>query len=117
MKSIEHGPAALFYAGWLLPLRYANLRRGVNYLSHGSPRQSYWGAVTSRTGGMEQLSGESSDTLALLELLGRYWAQRDEADLLQLLPHLMQLHRQLAGETKRADTVEPQLTEFTYPVW
>jgi hypothetical protein len=117
MNSIEHQSAALFYANLLLPLRYANLRRGVNYLYRGSPRQSYWGVVTSRTGGMQQLSGKCSDAVALLELLGRYWAQRDEADLLQLLPHLMQLHRQLTGETDPGDTAEPQLTEFTYPVW
>jgi hypothetical protein len=116
MSSTENTSAAIFYAELLLPLRHANLRRGVAYLDRGDRRQSYWGEVASRTGGMELLSKSGCDALALLGLLGSYWALRNDQSLMRLLPHLGALRRELAGDASINDQAE-QLTEFVYPLY
>jgi hypothetical protein len=116
MSSTEDRRAAdIFFADLLLPLRQANIRRRVNYLDRGPPRQSYWSKVASRTGGMEELPA-ACDVRTLLDMLGSYWVRRNEATLLQLLPHLEALHQQLTGAAAKNPQPEPPLTEFMYPL-
>jgi hypothetical protein len=117
MSSIDNTSAAIFFAELLLPLRYTNLRRGIAYLYRGQRRQSYWGEVASRTGGMERLSSAGCDATALLSSLGGYWVLRHESNLLQLLPHLERLGQELAGTASTKDQAADQLTEFRYPLF
>jgi hypothetical protein len=115
MTSTEHRSAEMFFAELLLPLSRANMRRGIHYLDRGPQRDSYWGAVVSRTGGTERLSIRNADVSALFELLDNYWARHNEEDLRQLLPALAQLRQaQLAGTIENS---EPQLPEHAYPMW
>src|SRR6516225_9587453 len=87
MNSIERRLAATFFADLLLPLRHANLRRGIRYLDRSSKPPGYWGDIVSRTGGLERLSKSACDASVLLRLLGIYWQQNREPYLAQLLPH------------------------------
>ena len=117
MNSIEHQLAAAFFADLLLPLRRANLRRGISYLDRASKPPSYWGAVVSRTGGMERLSRSACDASVLLGLLGSYWQRNREPDLPQLLPHLERLRRDLIDAGISNKPSEPEPTEFVYPLF
>lgn len=114
MNSTEN-KAAIFFADVLLPLRYANLRRGVAYLDRGPQRTSYWSDVASRTGGMQRLPEFSSD-FSMLGLLGKYWEQRNEGDLLRLLPLLGRLRQDVIA-TPTSDRDAQPLTEFIYPLF
>jgi hypothetical protein len=117
MNPTENRSAAVFFAELLLPLRYANLRRGVVYLNRDHRRQSYWSEVASRTGGMERLSSHACGVPALLALLGSYWARRNEQNLQQLLPHLEALCQELIGAPRVDRQAEGQVTEFIYPLF
>jgi hypothetical protein len=107
--------AAIFFADLILPLRRANVRRGIGYLDRGPARSSYWTAATSRTGGLQKLPGTGCDVATVLGMLGQYWEQRNERHLLQLLPHLQALQRALATPTP--ERIEPRLTDFVYPLF
>jgi hypothetical protein len=117
MSSTENRSAAVFFAEMLLPLRHANARRGVAYLDRGRRRQGYWSDVASRTGGMERLSGAACDPTALLGQLGSYWTQRNEPDLLQVLPHLERLREELVGTAQGDDQIRQPVTDFVYPLF
>jgi hypothetical protein len=117
MNSTKHRAAAIFFAELLLPLRLANLRRGVAYLDRGPRRESYWGEVLSRAGGLERHSHSACDAATLLASLGSYWARRNEPDLLQLLPHLEALRKELTGAARVDDQARQELTEFNYPLF
>ncbi len=108
-------PAAIFFAEFLLPLRYANVRRGVAYLER-QKRPSYWSGIASRTGGMERFS-VCPDARALLASLGAYWAGRHEANLVQLLPHLEKMRQELMGAGRPAEPAEERLPDFIYPLF
>src|ERR1700761_2373837 len=117
MSSIETDAAAIFFANLLLPMRRANIRKGVNYLDYGEPRESYWRQVASRTGGMEALPA-GCDVGSLLGLLREYWMQRNDTALLLLLPHLESLHQELTAvaATTGNEATDAFLTEFAYPL-
>jgi hypothetical protein len=117
MNSTEIRSAAAFFAELLLPLRHANVRRGVAYLDRDPRRQGYWCDIASRTGGMERLSGAACDPAALLGRLGSYWGQRNEVDLLQLLPHLERLREELIGTVRGGDQAPQPVTDFIYPLF
>jgi hypothetical protein len=117
MKPTENRSAEVFFAELLLPLHYANSRRGIVYLDRDRQRQSHWCAVASRTGGMERLESSACGMPALLALLESYWARRNEGSLLQLLPHLEALSQELTGAKREDDQAEAKLTEFIYPLW
>ena len=116
MNPTEPGSAAVFFADLILPLRFANVRRGVNYLDRGPRRPSYWGEVISRTGGMECFSGSTCEAAALLGLLGDYWRRQNEPSLRQLLPHLEALRENLTRVERTDKKDEQPLTEFVYPL-
>jgi hypothetical protein len=117
MSSTENQSAAIFFADLLLPLRHANLRRGVAYLDRGPRRESYWGEVASRTGGIERLSASACDAAALLGSLGNYWVRRNEPSMLQLLPYLEALRQELTGAARADHQATQQLEEFNYPLF
>jgi hypothetical protein len=117
MNSIEHQLAAAFFANLLLPLRRANLRRGICYLNRASKQPSYWGEVVSRTGGLERLSNSACDASVLLSLLGSYWQRNREPDLPQLLPDLERLRQDLVDGGISNKPSEPEPTEFVYPLF
>ena len=117
MNSIERRCAVVFFADLLLPLRHANLRSGTVYLDRGPRRDSYWGAVSSRTGGMEKLSGSACGAAALLGSLGSYWAAHNEPALPKLLPYLENLRRELSGAAPGDLQAKEPLTEFVYPLF
>jgi hypothetical protein len=117
MNPTENRSAAVFFAEMLLPLRHANVRRGAAYLDRGPRRQGYWGDVASRTGGMERLSGAACDPTALLGQLGNYWTQRNEPDLLQLLPYLERLREELVNTARADDQTGEPVTDFVYPLF
>ena len=118
MSSTDPQAAAVFHADLLLPLQRANLRKGVSYLDRGPPRASYWRAIASRTGGVEQLP-DACDVSVLLERLRDYWVRQNEPALLVLLPHLEKLHQELTGGAGRTEqgAVDAPLTEFVYPMF
>lgn len=116
MNLIENTPAAVFFADLLFPLRNANLQSGTTYLDRGSPRNSYWDKIISRTGGVELLPLSSCDLPALLGLLGSYWTRRSELHLMQLLPHLELLSQEVVAVVRPNDALEPPITEFVYPL-
>ena len=109
--------AEAMFADWLLPLGYANRRRGIAYLERGPRRQSYWAPVISRTGGLERLSGAGCEPAAMLASLGDYWKRTNEPSLPKLLPSLEELRQQLAGATPTKNPEEQGLTEFVYPLF
>jgi len=115
MNSTEN-KAAIFFANVLLPLRYANLRKGATYLDRGRHRTSYWSDIASRTGGMQQLSDSSADFSSVLGLLGKYWEQRNEGYLLRLLPLLAIIRQDLVATPASHHDAKP-LTEFVYPLF
>jgi hypothetical protein len=117
MKPTENRSAEVFFAELLLPLHYANARRGIVYLDRDRQRPSHWGAVASRTGGMERLQSSACGMPGLLALLESYWARRNEGSLLQLLPDLQALGRELTGAKRVEDQAEEKLTDFIYPLW
>jgi hypothetical protein len=117
MSQIDKVPAKSFFADLLLPLKHANTRRSVHYLSRTSPQPSYWQAVVSRTGGLEKLSAASSSGSALLQLLGRYWAAQNDGNLPKLLPYLDGLRREIVESHPVEEAQEPRLPEFVYPIF
>jgi hypothetical protein len=117
MNSIERELAAAFFADLLLPLRHANLRRGIRYLDRSSNLPSYWGEVVSRTGGLERLSKSACDASVLLDLLCSYWQRNREPDLPQLLPYLERLRQDLIDAGISNKPSEPEPLEFVYPLF
>jgi hypothetical protein len=117
MNSIERRLAATFFADLLLPLRHANLRRGIRYLDRSSKPPGYWGDIVSRTGGLERLSKSACDASVLLRLLGIYWQQNREPYLAQLLPHLERLREDLIKAGISSGPSGPEPTEFVYPLF
>jgi hypothetical protein len=115
MNPTETRAAAVFFAEFLLPLHYANARRNMTYIDRRGCGQSRWDAVASRTGGMEQVCGAACDARALLASLADYWAERKDTNLLQLLPHLEALLRDLNGGS-RPDEQEG-VSDFVYPLF
>ena len=115
MNPTENKAADVLFAEWLLPLRHANLRRRISYLDCEPRRESYWCGIASRTGGIERLSTRSA--LALLALWAEYLTQRNDADLLQLLPALKALQQELTGAARGTEQAEQRLTEFVYPLY
>ena len=117
MKPTEDMLAAELFADVLLPLAYANRRRGVAYLDRGPRRQTYWTGIVSRTGGLQRLSGSACDGTAVLALLGEYWERTNPLNLSKLLPSLEELRKQLTAGTPSSDPEQPRLTEFVYPLF
>jgi hypothetical protein len=115
MNSTEN-KASIFFADVLLPLHYANLRRGVAYLDRNRQRASYWSDIASRTGGMQRLSDPSADFSSVLGLLGKYWEQRNESTLLRLLPLIATFRQDLIAIPASDQDAQP-LTEFVYPLF
>jgi hypothetical protein len=113
MNSTEDQVAAAFFADVLLPLRYANLRGGTDYLDRGNRRSSYWSVVKSRTGGMQRLP--ACDVPSLLRLLGSYWQRGDAPILARMLPDLLELYRKL-NAVPGDDGAEPPVSDFVYPL-
>lgn len=116
MNPTDSSEEAAFFANWLLPLRQANLRRGVGYLERKGGDDSYWGPVVSRSGGLQSLAADSSDASALLEALDRYWSQTNEQSLRRLTPELRKL---LRGQPSRPPDGrdEAVVAEFVYPLY
>jgi hypothetical protein len=117
MSQIDRVPAKFFFADLLLPLKYANTRRNVLYLSRTAKAGSYWEPVVSRTGGLEKLTAASSGGSVLLELLGQYWAKQNDKNLAKLLPYLVELRREIVESHAVEDNQEPRLSEFVYPLF
>jgi hypothetical protein len=117
MNSIKNTSATVFFAELLLSLRYANLRRGIAYLDRGPRRESYWGGIASRTGGVMRLPRSACGAANLLESLGEYWERQNEPSLRQLLPNLEALRRDLAGIARADEPGTQPLTEFVYPLF
>jgi hypothetical protein len=116
MIPIESQAAAIFFADLLLPLRRAQMRRGSAYLDCGPRRESYWSPIASRTGGIEQLSASQCSFSAALALLEKYWSERNERDLLQLVSHLDRLYRDLTAPEVRHES-DPTPPDFVYPLF
>lgn len=117
MSPIDRVPAKSFFADLLLPLKHANTRRNVHYLSRASQDPGNWQPVISRTGGLERLSEASSNSSALLELLGRYWVAQNDRDLPKLLPYLVALRSEIVEAASVQDAEVPRLPEFVYPIF
>jgi hypothetical protein len=117
MNPIEGHAAEVFFAELLLPLRRANLRRGVDYLDGLERGVSHWGRVVSRTGGIERLLGAACDPDHLLEQLGNYWRGRNEPHLEELLPYLRALRQSLLDSSPADPHSERAPTEFVYPLY
>jgi hypothetical protein len=118
MNPIDSNAAAVFHAELLAPLRRAQMRRGSAYLDCGPQpqRESYWKAIVSRTGGIEQLPASQCNFTAALTLLQQYWSRHNERDLLQLASHLERLCCDLtARETPQESASAPP--EFVYPLF
>ena len=117
MSQIDKIRVRSFFADLLLPLKHANTRRNVHYLSRTPQQASYWQPVISRTGGLQRLSAASSSGSALLELLGRYWVAQDDQNLPKLLPYLDDLRREIVESQPVEDAKEPRLPDFVYPIF
>jgi hypothetical protein len=117
MSQIDDWPARSFFADLLIPLQHANTRRHKKYLSRASDTTSYWRPPLSRTGGSARLSAAACDGSTLLQMLAQYWAAQDDRELPKLLPHLLELHRQIVAPHARADTEETHLPEFIYALF
>ena len=117
MSQIDRTQFASFFADFLLPLRHSNARKKVHYLKLDREAASYWGPVASRTGGLERLSADAAAGSALLEALGRHWAEQGDAKLPKLLPHLLALRREIVETRTGGDSTEPELTDFIYPLF
>jgi hypothetical protein len=66
---------------------------------------------------MGRLSCADCDPTALLAQLGSYWTQRNEPDLLQLLPHLERLREELVGTARRDDPDPPANDRLRLPAF
>jgi hypothetical protein len=117
MSQIDEGPAKFFFADLLLPLKQANVRRNLHYLSRTAKSGSYWETVVSRTGGLERLTAASSTGSALLGLLGQYWVKQTDKNLPKLLPYLVALRREIVESHPVEDNQELRLSEFVYPIF
>jgi hypothetical protein len=117
MTQTDRVPARVFFADLLLPLKHANTRRNVLYLSRTAKSVSYWQEPVSRTGGLGKLTAASSGGSALLELLGQYWVKQNDKDLPKLIPYLVELLREIVESPPVQDNREPRLSEFVYPIF
>jgi hypothetical protein len=116
MNRIDEVKPESFFAAFLLPLRRANMRRGVRYLRLGREPASGWGPVVSRTGGIEKLPPGGASAEAMLERLQRHWVAEGDANLRKLAPFLFALRRAIVAPraTKPAD---PKPPDFVYPLF
>ena len=116
MSPIEQVKPGSFFAAFLLPLRRANMRRGVSYLRLGRDTASGWGPVISRTGGIEKLPSGATSAEAMLERLERHWAAQGDANLRKLAPFLLALRQAIVAPrvTKSGDAKPP---DFVYPLF
>ena|SRR5579863_10346876 len=117
MRPTDWMRAKCFFADLLLPLRHANVRRGVHYLTRTAPKTTCWSKVVSRTGGLEKLSAATSNGSALLGRLGQYWASQNDGNLTKLLPYLVSFRQEMAESHPQSADLGPQLTEFVYPMF
>ncbi len=111
-------PESLF-ADVVLPLHRANKRRNVHYFVPGpeAGQPTYWEAPASRTGGVGRLGIGEGDGSALLNQLGDYWAEHDEAPLAQMLPDLEALWRDLLEPDSVASDQSGRLSLSVYPLF
>jgi hypothetical protein len=105
-----------FYAQFILPLSRANLRMGVRYLNRERRPGSYWGPVTSRTGGLAKIPAEEANGEAMLKRLGRHWQAEGDKLLPKLAPLLGDLRRAILEPSVEIDA-EPALPDFVYPLF
>jgi hypothetical protein len=117
MNQTDKLAAQIFFADLLLPLGRANIRKDVHYLNCDRSKASYWQPVVSRTGGMERLSAESSSGPALIELLGQYWREHNDANLPKLIPYLIELRSEIVGSRPPQEEEQPYLSDFVYPIF
>jgi hypothetical protein len=106
-----------FFANLLLPLKHANIRTNVCYLSRVPQGESYRGAIVSRTNGLERLSVTRSGGAFLLESPAEPWATQNERNLPKPVPHLSVLRQGPIGSPPIEDQRENHLKEFVYPLF
>jgi hypothetical protein len=120
MNKTERVDPRSFFADFLIPLRYANVRKNINYLDRSRPKDTYWGAIESRTGGLEWRSATDVDSSKLIESLGHYWRRQNDPNLPKLVPYIIALRemitRQLQEQPNRDDR-EASPAEFVYPLF
>ena len=117
MNPTDTNSIARFFADLLLPLHYDNHRRGIKYLDSAEGGSSYWGGIASRTGGLAPVHAADIDAAALLDALGAYWLEKEDARMLLLLPHLKALHQSLAASVEPEIPRESAPQEFVYPLF
>jgi len=97
---LKECPPRHFFADLLLPLKRANMRKGVYYLRL-LQGESSWGNIASRTNGLEKLSIARGGAVGILELLGQYWATQDDRNLPKLIPELLALRQKIMEPLQR----------------
>ena len=116
MHPTDPNPEASFFADWLLPLRRAHMRLGVDYLRRDAEAETLWGPVVSRSGGVARIAPEATGAQSLLAALDDYWSQAHDTSLRQLSPGLLKLL--LAAPSGPADAREDAVVaEFVYPLF
>lgn len=113
----EISPETVFF-DVLVPLKQANLRRGISYFALGpdTQRQTYWEAVATRTSGMTRVPAARPEA-DLLNGLATHWSEHGETLLMRALPALRQLQRMILDARSTQSEAPQAVSHFIYPLF
>ena len=116
--------ASAFFYDVVVPLKRAGARREESFFSTAPDAglDSYWQEVSTRTGGVGQLTAEV-DGAALVDALTAHWEQAGETRLVRIAGAVKALERELSGDRRESASEQvaraqaEELSDFVYPLF